>query len=61
MREQCELLRLRQGELEGENKKLLMAISELQEEVKNQKEKNYRLTNLVERDDRSKSIKEKLL
>lgn len=38
-----------------------MAISELQEEVKNQKEKNYRLTNLVERDDRSKPMKEKLL
>ena len=60
-REQCELLRARQGELEGENKKLLMAISELQEEVKNQREKNYRLTCLVERDDRSKSLKEKML
>jgi hypothetical protein len=38
-----------------------MAINELQEEVKNQKEKNYRLTNLVEKDDRSKTLKDKMI
>lgn len=37
-----------------------MAIDGLQEQVKNQKERNYRLTSLVERDDRTKTAKEKL-
>lgn len=34
-----------------------MAIGELQEEIKTQKEKNYRLTNLVDKDDNSKNMK----
>lgn len=37
-----------------------MAISELQEEIKNQKEKNYRLTNLVDKDDKAKTLKDKM-
>jgi hypothetical protein len=38
---------------------LLMAINELQEEIKNLREKNYRMTNMVDRDDRSKTLRER--
>lgn len=36
-----------------------MAINELQEEIKNLREKNYRMTNMVDRDDRSKTLRER--
>jgi hypothetical protein len=57
---ECHLIRQELAKEEAENKRLLMLINELQEEIKNQKEIGYKLKSSIDGHDHSATLKEKV-